>query len=300
MKLLLAGIRRIMKIKDILNQKKFSLSCEVFPPKRDGNLESLYTTIKELGEVKPDFISVTYGAGGSTREKTIEISSRVKNEFHMDVLAHLTCIQSTRHDIAAILDALIQENVENILALRGDPPEGTNKFLRTEGGFGYANELVEFIRARNVFSIGVAGYPEKHSEAPSLHIDMMNLKRKVDAGADFIITQLFFNNDAFYSFRDRASELKIHVPIIPGIFPILNYNQLTRIISLSGAQIPYRLGEKIDKNKDNPEEVEKYGIEHAIIQVENLLKNETAGLHLYCMNKSHPVKKIMRELSLFK
>ena len=300
MKLLLAGIRRIMKIKDILNQKKFSLSCEVFPPKRDGNLESLYTTIKELGEVKPDFISVTYGAGGSTREKTIEISSRVKNEFHMDVLAHLTCIQSTRHDLAAILDALIQENVENILALRGDPPEGTNKFLRTEGGFGYANELVEFIRARNVFSIGVAGYPEKHSEAPSLHIDMMNLKRKVDAGADFIITQLFFNNDAFYSFRDRASDLKIHIPIIPGIFPILNYNQLTRIISLSGAQIPYRLGEKIEKNKDNPEEVEKYGIEHAIIQVENLLKNETAGLHLYCMNKSQPVKKILRELSLLR
>jgi len=289
-----------MKIKDILNQKKISLSCEVFPPKRDGNLESLYTTIKELGEVKPDFISVTYGAGGSTREKTIEISSRVKNEFHMDVLAHLTCIQSTRHDLAAILDALIQENVENILALRGDPPEGTNKFLRTEGGFGYANELVEFIRARNVFSIGVAGYPEKHSEAPSLHIDMMNLKRKVDAGADFIITQLFFNNDAFYSFRDRASDLKIHIPIIPGIFPILNYNQLTRIISLSGAQIPYRLEEKIEKNKDNPEEVEKYGIEHAIIQVENLLKNETAGLHLYCMNKSQPVKKILRELSLLR
>ena len=298
--LLLARIRHTMKIKDILDQKKFSLSCEVFPPKRDGNLESLYTTIKELGEVKPDFISVTYGAGGSTREKTIEISSRVKNEFHMDVLAHLTCIQSTRHDIAAILDALIQENVENILALRGDPPEGTNKFLRTEGGFGYANELVEFIRARNVFSIGVAGYPEKHGEAPSLHNDMMNLKRKVDAGADFIITQLFFNNDAFYSFRDRASDLKIHVPIIPGIFPILNYNQLTRIISLSGAQIPYKLGEKIEKNKDNPEEVEKYGIEHAIIQVENLLKNETAGLHLYCMNKSQPVKKILRELSLFR
>jgi methylenetetrahydrofolate reductase (NADPH) len=300
MKLLLSGICLRMKIKDILDQKKFSLSCEVFPPKRDGNLENLYTAIKELGEVKPDFISVTYGAGGSTREKTIEISSRVKNEFHMDVLAHLTCIQSTRHDIEAILDALIQENVENILALRGDPPEGTNKFLRSEGGFGYANELVEFISARNVFSIGVAGYPEKHSEAPSVHIDMMNLKRKVDAGADFIITQLFFNNDAFYSFRDRASALKIHVPIIPGIFPVLNYNQLTRIVSLSGAQIPYKLQEKIEKNKDNPDEVEKYGIEHAIIQVENLLKNETAGLHLYCMNKSYPVKKILRELSLFR
>jgi methylenetetrahydrofolate reductase (NADPH) len=289
-----------MKIKDILDQKKFSLSFEVFPPKRDGNLENLYTTIKELGEVKPDFISVTYGAGGSTREKTIEISSRVKNEFHMDVLAHLTCVQSTRNDIAAILDALIRENVENILALRGDPPEGTKKFLRTEGGFGYANELVEFIRARNAFSIGVAGYPEKHSEAASLHVDLINLKRKVDAGADFIITQLFFNNDAFYNFRDRALALKINVPIIPGIFPILNYNQLTRIISLSGAQIPYKLGEKLETNKDNPEEVEKYGIEHAIIQVENLLKNETAGLHLYCMNKSQPVKTILGQLSLFR
>lgn len=289
-----------MKIRDILDHKKFCLSFEVFPPKRDGNLESLYTTIKELGEVKPDFISVTYGAGGSTREKTIEISSRVKNEFHMDVLAHLTCVQSTRNDIAAILDALIRENVENILALRGDPPEGTKKFLCTEGGFGYANELVEFISARNDFSIGVAGYPEKHSEAPSLHVDMINLKRKVDAGADFIITQLFFNNDAFYHFRDRALALKINVPIIPGIFPILNYNQLTRIISLSGAQIPYKLGEKLEKNKDNPEEVEKYGIEHAIIQVDNLLKSETAGLHLYCMNKSLPVKKILGELSLFR
>jgi len=287
-----------MKIKDILDQKKFSLSFEVFPPKRDGNLENLYTAIKELGEVTPDFISVTYGAGGSTREKTIEISSRVKNEFHMDVLAHLTCVQSTRNDIAAILDALMLENVENILALRGDPPEGTKKFLRTEGGFGYANELVEFIKARNAFSIGVAGYPEKHSEAPNLHVDMINLKRKVDAGADFIITQLFFNNDAFYNFRDLALALKINVPIIPGIFPILNYSQLTRIISLSGAQIPYRLEEKIEKNKDKPEEVEKYGIEHAIIQVENLLKNETAGLHLYCMNRSQPVKKILGELSL--
>lgn len=289
-----------MKIKDILNQKKFSLSCEVFPPKRDGNLDSLYTTIKELGEVKPDFISVTYGAGGSTRDKTIEISSRVKNEFHMDVLAHLTCVQSTRNDIAAILDSLVQENVENILALRGDPPEGTKNFLRIEGGFGYANELVEFIRLRNVFSIGVAGYPEKHNEAPSLQIDMINLKRKVDAGADFIITQLFFNNDAFYNFRDRALALKIQVPIIPGIFPILNYNQLTRIISLSGAQIPSKLREKIERNKDNPEEVEKYGTEYAIIQVESLLKNEPAGLHLYCMNKSQPVKKILRELSLSK
>jgi methylenetetrahydrofolate reductase (NADPH) len=287
----------IMKIKNMLGQKKFVLSFEVFPPKREGSIENLYSTIKELGELKPDFISVTYGAGGSTREKTIEISSKVKNEFKMEVLAHLTCVQSTKEDIATILKALKNENVENILALRGDPPDGMEKFQKTDGGFGYANELVEFIRMRNDFSIGVAGYPEGHIEAPSLQIDMINLKRKVDAGADFIITQLFFNNDAFYSFRDQAMELKINVPIIPGIFPILNYNQVKRISSLSGVKITSRLGSKIEKNKNKPEEVEKYGIEYAIIQIEDLRNNDIDGLHIYCMNRSQPVKKILKELS---
>ena len=287
-----------MKIKDMLLQKKFTLSFEVFPPKREGSIENLYSTIKELGELKPDFISVTYGAGGSTRQKTLEISSRVKNEFKMEVLAHLTCVQSTREDIANILQALKKENVENILALRGDPPEGTEKFLKTEGGFGYANELVEFIRMDNDFSIGVAGYPEGHIEALSLHVDMINLKRKIDAGADFVITQLFFNNEAFYSFRDRAMELRILVPIIPGIFPILNYNQVKRITALSGVKLTPRLESKIEKNKDKPEEVEKYGLEHAIIQIEDLLNNDVNGLHLYCMNRSQPVKQILKELSI--
>lgn len=286
-----------MKIKNMLDRKKFTLSFEVFPPKREGSIENLFSTIKELEELKPDFISVTYGAGGSTREKTIEISSKVKNEYKMEVLAHLTCVQSTKEDIAAILKALKKENVENILALRGDPPEGMEKFQKTEGGFGYANELVEFIRMCDDFSIGVAGYPEGHIEAPSLQVDMINLKRKVDAGADFIITQLFFDNDVFYNFRDHAMELKINVPIIPGIFPILNYNQVKRISSLSGVKITSRLGSKIEKNKDKPEEVEKYGVEYAIIQVENLLKNEIDGLHVYCMNRSQPVKKILKELS---
>ncbi|HYA15654.1 MAG TPA: methylenetetrahydrofolate reductase [NAD(P)H] [Syntrophales bacterium] len=287
-----------MKIKNLLDQNKFTLSFEVFPPKREGSIENLYSTIRELGELKPDFISVTYGAGGSTRGKTLEISSRVKNEFKMEVLAHLTCVQSTKEDIADILQALKKENVENILALRGDPPEGMDKFQKTEGGFDYANELVEFIRMRNDFSIGVAGYPEGHIEAPSLQIDMINLKRKVDAGADFIITQLFFNNDAFYSFRDLAMELKINVPIIPGIFPILNYNQVKRISSLSGVKITSRLESKIEKNRDKPEEVEKYGIEYAIIQIENLLNSDIDGLHMYCMNRSQPIRKILTELSI--
>jgi methylenetetrahydrofolate reductase (NADPH) len=287
-----------MKIKNLFSEKKFILSFEVFPPKREGTLESLYITIKELAELKPDFISVTYGAGGSTREKTIEISSKVKNGFDLEVLAHLTCVQSTRDDIARILDCLKEQNIENILALRGDHPEGTEKFTKTEGGFGFANELVQFIKTRSDFSVGVAGYPEGHIDAPNLKVDMINLKRKVDAGADFIITQLFFNNDAFYNFRDRALALRIDIPIIPGIFPILSYNQITRIASLAGVRIPARLVEKVEKNKDKPEEVEKYGIEYAIIQAEDMIKNGIVGLHLYCMNKSRPVKKILAELSL--
>lgn len=287
-----------MKIKMILNQKKFSLSFEVFPPVREGNIENLYVTIQDLKEMEPDFISVTYGAGGGTKDKSIEIASRVKNVFKMDVLAHLTCVRATKGDIAKIIDEFKRENIENILALRGDPPEGEKTFTITEGGFKYAYELVEFIKANDHFCVGVAGYPEGHIEALSIKDDLINLKRKVDSGADFIITQLFFNNDAYYNFRDRALALKINVPIIPGIFPILNYKQISRIIALSGVKIPTLLIEKIERNKDNTEDVEKYGIEYAVKQTEDLLKNDIAGIHLYCMNQSRPVKQILREVSI--
>ena len=286
-----------MHIRDLFNQKKFTLSFEVFPPTREGNLENLFVTIKELSDLKPDFISVTYGAGGSTREKTLEIASRVKKDFNTEALAHLTCVQSTKDDIARILDLFKDENIENILALRGDPPAGAEKFIRTEGGFDYANELVSFIRRINHFSIGVAGYPEGHIEAPSLDADMLNLKRKVDAGADFITTQLFFNNEAFYRFRDRAWTMGIKIPILPGVFPILNYKQVQRIVCLCGATIPSALGEKIDKLKDKNEEVEKYGIEYAMSQADDLIRNDVSGLHIYSMNRSEPVKRILQELS---
>jgi methylenetetrahydrofolate reductase (NADPH) len=295
-----------MKIRDICSRNKFTLSFEVFPPVREGNIENLFSTIQELKEMKPDFISVTYGAGGGSRDTSIKIASKVKNEFGMDVIAHLTCVQATKDDIAKILEEFKKENIENILALRGDPPEGETRFQKTAGGFGFASDLVEFINPLNDFSIGVAGYPEGHLEAPSLDADMVNLKRKVDAGADFVITQLFFNNDSFYSFRDRALKMKVHVPIIPGIFPILNYKQIERIVSLSGAKtssglgikIPSAFGSRIEKIKDKPEEVEKYGIEYATVQVQNLLKNGICGLHLYCMNKSQPVKQILGEIAL--
>ena len=287
-----------MLIRDLFGQKKKTLSFEVFPPVREGNLESLFKTVAELKELKPDFISVTYGAGGGTRDKTIEIASRVQNEFGSEALAHLTCVAATRDDIARIVEEMKKHNIENILALRGDPPKGEEKFVRPAGGFGFASELVSFIRELNGFCIGVAGYPEGHPEASSFDDDMKNLKKKVDAGADFIVTQLFFNNDDFYRFRDRALALKINVPIIPGIFPILNYKQVLRITELCGAKIPSALGEKLCWLKDKPEDVEKYGIEYAQKQARDLLHNEVRGLHICTMNQSRAARKIVRELGL--
>ena len=287
-----------MLIRDLFNQKKRTLSFEVFPPVREGNLESLFATIAELEELKPDFISVTYGAGGETRDKTIEIASRVKNEIRSEALAHLTCVASSRDDIARILEDMKAQNIENILALRGDPPRGEERFVRPEGGFGFANELVEFIKAHGAFSIGVAGYPEGHPEAPSVEDDLKNLKRKVDAGADFIVTQLFFHNDDFYRFRDRVMAMKIRVPVIPGIFPILNYRQILRITELCGSKIPPALGERLCRLQDKPGEVEKYGIEYAQDQAWDLVRNEVCGLHICTMNRSRAARTIVRELAL--
>ena len=287
-----------MLIRDLFGQKKRTLSFEVFPPVREGNLESLFKTVAELKELKPDFISVTYGAGGGTRDKTIEIASRVQNEFGSEALAHLTCVAATRDDIARIVEEMKKHNIENILALRGDPPKGEEKFVMPAGGFGFASELVAFIKEHNGFCIGVAGYPEGHPEASSFDDDLKNLKKKVDAGADFIVTQLFFNNDDFYRFRDRALALKINVPIIPGIFPILNYKQVLRITELCGAKIPSALGEKLCWLKDKPEDVEKYGIEYAQKQARDLLHNEVRGLHICTMNQSRAARKIVRELGL--
>ena len=287
-----------MKISNGLSQHKFSLSFEIFPPVRDGNVDSLYQAIEELHDLNPHFISVTYGAGGSTRDKTIEIASKVNNDFKINALAHLTCVQSTKNDIAAILDTLAEQKIDNILALRGDPPTGEKTFVKTVGGFDHADDLVAFIAERERFCIGVAGYPEKHFEAPSMDDDLKHLKRKVDAGADFIISQLFFQNDDFYRFRDLAMGLKIHAPIIPGIFPVLNYKQILRIVSLCGARIPSRLAEKMERLKDKPEEIEKYGIEYATIQAARLLENDVPGLHFYSMNRSGPVKRILADLDL--
>lgn len=287
-----------MKIKEMLSKKELTLSFEVFPPKRDGNLEELFYVVKKLKNLSPDFISVTYGAGGSNKDNALEIAYFIKNNFNLEVLSHLTCVQTTKREMEKIIEEFEEAGIENILALRGDPPKGTEKFEKFENGFGYANELVSFIRAMNGFCIGAACYPHGHSEAKSLEEDIINLKKKVDAGADFLITQLFFDNDEFYKFCELAKKERIDVPIIPGIMPITSYKQIKRITELSGHKLPYSLSEKIERLSDNPEEIEKYGIEYAIEQSHDLIKNKVGGIHFYCMNKSEPVSRIFEGLNL--
>ena len=287
-----------MKIKEMLFKKELTLSFEVFPPKRDGNLEELFDAIGRLKKLNPDFISVTYGAGGSNKDNALEIAYFIKNNFNLEVLSHLTCVQTTKKEMEKIIKEFEEAGIENILALRGDPPKGTEKFEKFENGFGYANELVSFIRAMNGFCIGAACYPHGHSEAKSKEEDMINLKRKVDAGTDFLITQLFFDNEEFYKFCEVAKKEKIDVPIIPGIMPITSYKQIKRITELSGHKLPYSLDEKIERLSNNSEEIEKYGIEYAIRQSQDLIKNKVRGIHFYCMNKSEPVSQIVEGLNL--
>jgi len=287
-----------MKIRNILNRKRLALSFEVFPPKRDGNFEALFDTIGNLIKFNPDFISVTYGAGGSNKDLALEIASRVKNQFQQEVLAHLTCVGATAAEISEILAAFKKERIENILALRGDPPAGLDKFEKTKGGFAYANELVSFIINEGSFSIGAAGYPQGHIEASSLEADIINLKRKVDAGADFLISQFFFDNKDFYNFLDKTAHQKISIPIIPGIIPILNYKQIKRMAELNGHELPAGLNKNIENIADQPEEVEKYGIEYATRQAQDLIDNGVRGIHFYCMNRSAPVQKILSNLLL--
>lgn len=289
-----------MSICELFGKGRKTLSFEVFPPVREGNLEKLFTAIGEIRKLQPDFISVTYGAGGGTRDMTLEIASTVKNSFHQEVLAHLTCVGSQKEDLARILDDFKKGGIKNIMALRGDPPRGETRFQRAEGCFGYANELVEFIRERDDFCIGVAGYPEGHPEASSFEEDLQNLKRKVSAGADFIITQLFFDNQDFYRFRNRAAAIGITVPIIPGIFPLLSYKQIPRIVSLGGSAIPSALEGGLRNLEDSPENSEKFGIDYAIGQCRDLLENGVPGLHIYCMNRAGTAIDITKALGDFR
>lgn len=284
-----------MFIKDIFSTKKLSISFEIFPPKNDNSLSGIYKTIEELKGLKPDFISVTYGAGGSSKDKTIEIASTIKNKYNIETLAHLTCITSTKGEIDNILNELKKNNIYNILALRGDIPE--NFQVREDLNYKYAKDLIKEVIKKKDFGIAAAAYPEGHLESKDIDEDIEHLKEKVECGVDFLITQLFFDNNNFYNFREKLYKYGVNVPIVTGIMPVTNKNQIQRIVALSGAFVPEKLKSILDKYQDQPESLKEAGIEYAIGQVTDLISNGVQGIHVYTMNKSDVVGKIIKNIS---
>ncbi|MBA61503.1 MAG: methylenetetrahydrofolate reductase [NAD(P)H] [Planctomycetaceae bacterium] len=264
------------------------LSFELFPPKTEKGGAALMRHTEALMQFSPDYITCTYGAGGSTQTKTMDVITQVKSAFDIPVASHLTCVGSTENDLRRYLQNASQQNIDFLVALRGDPPQGDTEFKAVEGGFSYANELVEFIRAEFPdFGIAVAGYPEVHQEAISAESDLENLKRKVDAGADIVITQLFYDNKDYFDFCDRCIAAGISIPIVPGVLPVTSLTQIQRITSLCGSKLPgsfvQRLGEKGESNTEWQFEV---GVEFAAAQVQNLVANGAPGVHFYVLNKS--------------
>ena len=282
-----------MKISDLYGQRRWVLSFEVFPPKPETPIETVFQTISQLRSMRPAFISVTYGAGGSLQGRTVEIASRIKNEFQMEAMAHLTCVGQNSKDIDLILDQLQQAGIQNILALRGDPPQGQPNFDFSRGEFRYARELIEYIRRNRSFCIFAAAYPEGHRACPRISQDWDHLKEKVDTGVDVLITQLFYDNRIFYHFLENARSRGIKCPIIPGIMPVFNSKQIKRILTLCGSSMPADLLLLTEKYGDSAEDMKKAGIEYAIKQIRDLIDNGAEGIHLEPMNKPELAREIL-------
>ena len=274
-----------------------TISFEFSPPRTEEGFEQLYKTIDRLRPLQPSYVSVTYGAGGTTRQQTVEISKRIQNEIHLDVMAHLTCVEHTKEELAEILDTLWDGGIKNLLALRGDPPGGHGAFTKTEGGLGSARELVEFALSRHPFCVGVAGYPEGHIHCLNKTRDLEHLKEKVDAGASLIVTQLFFDNEDFCRWRDEIRAMGINVPLVAGIMPILNVAQIKRVVTMCGAKIPHTLLRRIESVETDKDAVLQIGTEYALHQCRDLLDRGSAdGLHFYTMNRSQATRDICRAL----
>src|SRR5690606_2469292 len=280
--------------------KRPVISLEFFPTKtEDGERNLLEKTIPALGQLKPDFCSVTYGAGGSTRDKTLMIVDRIQREQNLPTMAHLTCVNATKDEIAKVLEQARALGIKNDLALRGDPPPGSGEFQKTEGGFEFSYELVKFIRELGRFSIGTAGFPEGHVACKEGKVtDWERLKAKIDCGADFVLTQLFFDNNDFFEFRDHLQKLGVTVPIVPGILAIQSAAQIKKFTALCGAKLPPELLSRLDDMGEDNEAVSEFGIQYATCQCEELLKRGVPGLHFYTLNKSAPTTKILKNLKL--
>ena len=286
-----------MRIADLLSRGR-TFSFEFFPPRTDEAAQQLERTIGELRELRPTFVSVTYGAGGSTREKTIEIVTRIKRETGIEAMAHLTCVGSTQDDLRGVLERIVEAGVDNVLALRGDPPKGQTAFVPVDGGFRYASELVGFIRDLHGDSLCLGGacYPEKHPECGNPAVDLQNLKRKIDAGLEFVITQLFFDNRHYFEFVERARACGITVPIIPGIMPITNAAQVERFTVNCGATIPFPLAAELDRRREDPQAVLQLGVAHATAQSIGLLTGGAPGIHFYTLNRSTATREVLAAL----
>lgn len=291
-------------IRDIFAAKRAAkrpvVSFEFFPTKTpEGERTLLEKTIPALGQLKPDFCSVTYGAGGGTRERTLSIVDRIQREQGLTAMAHMTCVNATREETAAVLEQARSLGITNILALRGDPPGGTGDFQKTDGGFEFSYELVRFVKNSGAFSIGVAGFPEGHIAcAEGKHADWRHLKHKIDQGADFVITQLFFSNRDYFEFRDFLAGLGVTVPLVPGIISILSAAQIKRFVALCGADLPKALVEELDRRGGDDEAVAEFGIEYATRQAEELLREGAPGLHFYTLNKARSTTAILKNLNL--
>lgn len=283
-------------IKDIFTTKKPTLSFEVFPPKKDDEFESVYATLDKLSALQPDFISVTYGAGGSRSKKTVEIASYIQNTLHINALAHMTCVGNKREDIDKVCKELAAANVNHVLALRGDRPAYMTDAQYESRDFAYANELVSYLKSNTSLQIAGACYPEKHFEAMSKRADLARLKDKVECGCDFIITQLFMDNDVFYEFQENCQTAGISVPICAGIMPITSTKQVATTISLSGTSIPKAFSDLVAKYGENPADMKKAGIDYAIRQILDLKKYGADGIHLYSMNRPKTTEEIVKAI----
>lgn len=282
-----------MKITELFTKKKPTISFEVFPPNELYSLDEVFGVIDELTKLKPDFISVTYGAGGSTRSRTVEIASKIKNQNHIEALAHLTCLGATENEIDNIITELEKNNIENILALRGDYPKDGSSIKH--GDFVHANDLITYLKNKN-FAIGGAFYPEGHQDTNDL-LDLFNLKIKVDSGANFLISQIFFDNEEFYKFRDKLKKLNINIPLVAGIMPVTNAKQIRKITSLCGCTIPEKLRKILDRYENNPKALKEAGIAYATEQIIDLMTSDIDGIHIYTMNKIEMAKKIMDSIT---
>lgn len=285
-----------MKITDTFKDKKPLITFEIFPPKADYPVSTIYDTIDELYSLDPDFMSVTYGAGGSTKDKTVEISSYIQNKYNLTSLAHITCITSTKNEVDNMLSLLKEKNVQNIMALRGDYPTDPDVMIPSDR-FMNSVELIEYIKDNTDFCVGAACYPEKHPDAKDLDADIDFLKRKQDAGADFFTTQMFFDNEAFYDFHDKAARKAITVPIIAGIMPILNKRQVATVKRLTGNSVPKKLIRVLDKYEDDPEALYEAGMAYAVSQIIELLSWGVDGVHIYTMNKADTARKILSSIT---